>query len=88
MSIVLSINAEEIGHAQDSCRSRWAFSLGRRGLRFVAKRVEHDATVCNEGTHRDAHFLPYQLSERIRVHLERDHLQFGFPVCVTFSARI
>ena len=87
MSIVLSINAEEWPRPGLLPESLGIF-FRPPGLRFVAKRVEHDATVCNEGTHRDAHFLPYQLSERIRVHLERDHLQFGFPVCVTFSARI
>ena len=44
------------------------FSLGPcQGLRFITKRVEHDATVCNEGSHRHANLLPNQLAMYLRL---------------------
>ena len=58
---------------------RGAFFLCRRRLRFITKRIEHDAIVCNEGTHWNTDFLPNETAERLAVDLERDHFELGFP---------
>src|SRR5574343_158649 len=55
------------------------FLLGPcQGLRLIAKRIKHDATVCNEGTDWDTNFLPNEVAKSLGMNLERDHLQLGF----------
>jgi hypothetical protein len=79
MSVVLSIKAQKTGQRPGTYHCSRGIFLVREGLRFIPKRVEHDATGCNEGTHRHAHLLPDQLTKSHGVHLQRDQLEHLFP---------